>query len=205
MTVINSFIGIVTPRGIKSFYGAVKKAWSLSSISRSARDRSFKSRPNSWTLLSLLHVGVYRRRHCLQTLFLFLKFATSEATLNKYGYKQENYLVIKSYKLLTYNLGQNSWDTNAIARQIEASSSPLPSPGAVLTLCIQVLIQHNQHCLGERGTAEIAPYNNMLKLLREVKYELIGKVSLCTWFPQVSRDVLTRVIDLYTQTCSHYR
>ena len=30
---------------------------------------------------------------------------------------------------------------------------PLPA-GAVLTLCIQVLVQHNQHCLGERGAAE---------------------------------------------------
>ena len=61
------------------------------------------------------------------------------------------------YKLLTYNPGQNSWDTNAIARQIQASP---PTPGAVFTLCIQDLIQHNQHYLGERGTAEIAPYNN---------------------------------------------
>ena len=61
-----------------------------------------------------------------------------------------------------YNPGQNSWATNAIARQIEASSLPLPL-GAVLTLCIQVLIQHNQHCLGERGTAEIAPYRNPIE------------------------------------------
>ena len=55
---------------------------------------------------------------------------------------------------------------NAIAFQIEASSLP-PPPfplGAMLALCIQVLIQHNQHCLGERGTAEIAPYNNIPKL-----------------------------------------
>jgi len=102
------------------------------------------------------------RRHCLATLFLLFKFATSETTLNKYGYKQENYLVIKMYKLLTYNPGQNSWDTNAIARQIKASSPPLPPPPrAVLKLCIQTLIQNNQHCLGERGTAEIAPYNNI--------------------------------------------
>ena len=45
--------------------------------------------------------------------------------------------------------------------------------GAVLTLCIQALIQHNQHCYGETGTAEIAPYNNIPKLLQEVEYELI--------------------------------
>ena len=83
----------------------------------------------------------YRRRHCLQTLFLLFKFVTSETTLNKYDYKQENYLAIKMYKLLTYNPGQNSWDTNAIARQIRASSPPPPPPpGAVLTLCIQALI-----------------------------------------------------------------
>ena len=66
--------------------------------------------------------------------------------------------------LETYNPGQNSWDTNAIACQIEASSLPPLPLGAMLTLCIQVLIQHNQHCLGERGTAEIAPYNNIPKL-----------------------------------------
>ena len=41
---------------------------------------------------------------------------------------------------------------------------PPPFPlGAMLALCIQVLIQHNQHCLGERGRAEIAPYNNISK------------------------------------------
>ena len=59
-----------------------------------------------------------------------------------------------------YNPGQNPWDTNATVYQIEASSLP---PSAVLTLRIQVLIQDNQHCLGERGT-EIAPYNNIPKL-----------------------------------------
>ena len=56
---------------------------------------------------------------------------------------------VEQKKFATYNPGQNSWDTNAIARQIDASSFPLP-PGVVLTLCIQVLIQHNQHSLGER-------------------------------------------------------
>ena len=184
--VITSFIWIITPRGIKSFYGAVKKAWSLSSISPSARDHSFKSRPNSWTLLSLLHVHEYRRCHRLQTLFLLFTFVTSETTLNKYDYKQENYLVIKMYKLLTYNPGQNSWDTNVKARQIQAS--PPPPPGAVLTLCIQALIQHNQHCLGERGTAEIARHNNIPKLLQEVKYELIWQSeSLCLFSPSVPR------------------
>ena len=65
-----------------------------------------------------------------------------------------------------YNPGQNSWDTNATVHQIEASSlppfPPPPSPSAVLTLYIQVLIQDNQHCLGERGT-EITPYNNIPK------------------------------------------
>ena len=87
-----------------------------------------------------------------------------------------NYFAIKSYKLLTYNPGQNAWDTNAIARQIQASSLPPPPhthTGAVLTLRIQALIQHNQHCYGERGTAEIAPYNNIPKLLQEAEYELI--------------------------------
>ena len=68
-----------------------------------------------------------------------------------------------------YNPGQTSWDTklNEIARQIEASSlslPPPPPPGAVLTLCIQVLIQHINTAWGEMGTAEIAPYNNIPKL-----------------------------------------
>ena len=69
ITVINSFIWMVTPHGMKSFYGGVKKAWSLSSICRSARDRSLKSRPNSWTLLTLVSMCVSIRdvtvyRHC---------------------------------------------------------------------------------------------------------------------------------------------
>ena len=38
--------------------------------------------------------------------------------------------------------------------KIEASSLPHSPSGAVLMLRIQVLIQHNQHCLGERGTAD---------------------------------------------------
>ena len=66
-----------------------------------------------------------------------------------------------------YNPGQTSWDTklNEIARQIEASSLSLPPPpGAVLTLCIQVLIQHINTACGEMGTSEIAPYNNIPKL-----------------------------------------
>ena len=68
-----------------------------------------------------------------------------------------------------YNPVQTSWDTklNEIARQIEASSlsnPPPPPPGAVLTLCIQVLIQHINTAWGEMGTAEIAPYNNIPKL-----------------------------------------
>ena len=67
-----------------------------------------------------------------------------------------------------YNPGQTSWDTklNEIARQIEASSLslPPPPPGAVLTLCIQVLIQHINTACGEMGTTEIAPYNNIPKL-----------------------------------------
>ena len=73
---------------------------------------------------------------------------------------------VENFKKWFYNPGQNSWDTNAIACQIEASSlPPPPSPlGAMLMLCIQVLIQHNQHCLGERGTAEIAPDNNIPQL-----------------------------------------
>ena len=57
-----------------------------------------------------------------------------------------------------YNPGQNSWDTNAT---VEASL-PLFPPSAVLMLCIQVLVQDNQHCLGEGGT-EITPYNNIPK------------------------------------------
>ena len=48
-----------------------------------------------------------------------------------------------TYAYEFYNPGQNSWDTNAIARQIEASSLPPFPLGAVLTLCIQVLVQHN--------------------------------------------------------------
>ena len=39
---------------------------------------------------------------------------------------------------------------NAIAHQNDTFSLPCHL-GAVLTLCIQVLLQHNQHCLGERG------------------------------------------------------
>ena len=77
-----------------------------------------------------------------------------------------------------YNPGQNSWDPNTIARQIEASSLP-PSPGAVLTLRSQDLIQHNQHRLGERGTAEIASYNNIPKLFQEVKCVFVPNFLKC--------------------------
>ena len=44
-----------------------------------------------------------------------------------------------------------------MARYNEALSlpPPPPRPRVVLMLCIQVLFQHHQHCLGERGTAEI--------------------------------------------------
>ena len=40
---------------------------------------------------------------------------------------------------------------DAIAHQNDTFSLPCHL-GAVLTLCTQVLLQHNQHCLGERGT-----------------------------------------------------
>ena len=156
--------------------------------------------------MSVGDVTVYR--HC------FCYSSCNEWNNAKYMRLQtRNYFAIKSYKLLTYNPGQNAWDTNAIARQIQAPSLPTPPPppptnthtGVVLTLCIQALIQHNQHWYGERKTAEIAPYNNIPKLLQEVEYELIKQsASLCLIF-QVFRDVLTRVVDLYTQTCSHYR
>ena len=53
-----------------------------------------------------------------------------------------------------YNPGQNSWDTNAIARQIEAPSLP-PSP--------RCSVDTINTAWGE-GTAEIAPYNNIPKL-----------------------------------------
>ena len=48
--------------------------------------------------------------------------------------------------------------------------------------------------LGERGTAEIDSYNNIPELPEEVKYKLP------VFFPQVSQDVLTRVlVTLVTQ------
>ena len=66
---------------------------------------------------------------------------------------------VHSFKSYSYNPGQNSWDANAIARQNEAFSlSPPPQCG------VEVLFQDNQHCLGERGTAEIGSYNNISKL-----------------------------------------
>ena len=73
-----------------------------------------------------------------------------------------------------YNPGQNFWDTNVTARQNEAFSIS-PPHGAVLTLIIQVLFEHNQHCLaiGEMGTAEIGSHNNIPKLFQEVEYEFI--------------------------------
>ena len=73
---------------------------------------------------------------------------------------------VHSFKSYSYNPGQNSWDTNPIARQNEAFSlSPPPLlPSAVLTFCIQVLFQHNQHCVGERETAQMGSYNNIPKL-----------------------------------------
>lgn len=65
---------------------------------------------------------------------------------------------LKQSFFIIYNPGQISWDTthqyNTPTRQIEASSLSHSSSGAVLMLCIQVLIQHNQHCMGERGTAD---------------------------------------------------
>ena len=63
--------------------------------------------------------------------------------------------------IASYNPGQNVWNTNATARQNEVFSSPPPPPPprAVLSLTIQVLFRHNQHCLGERGTAKIGSYN----------------------------------------------
>lgn len=47
------------------------------------------------------------------------------------------------------------WGTNAYLVKMTHFPYPL-LPGAVLTLCIQVFYQYNQHSLGERGTAEIA-------------------------------------------------
>ena len=53
----------------------------------------------------------------------------------------------------------------------------------MLTVCIQVLIQHYE-CIntawGRWEAAEIAPYNNIPKLFQEVEYELIKQsASLC--------------------------
>ena len=135
------------------------------------------------------HVREYRRRHCLQTLFLLFKFVTSETTLNKYDYKQENYLVIKMYKLLTYNPGQNSWDTNAIARQIQASSPPSPPRCSVDVMHSSFNLTQSTLLRGEGGSRNNPLHdNNIFKRLQEVKYELIWQsASLFLIFPSVPR------------------
>ena len=71
-----------------------------------------------------------------------------------------------------YNAGQNSCATNATARQNEAFSLP-PPPRCSVDVMHSSLFQHNQHCLGKKGTVEIGSYNNIPKLFKEVEYELI--------------------------------
>ena len=51
----------------------------------------------------------------------------------------------------------------------DANKTHFHNKGFALSLVLKVRffgtrkwpIQHNQHCLGERGTAEIAPYSNI--------------------------------------------
>ena len=57
----------------------------------------------------------------------------------------------QSFFFSTTHPGENSWDTNAIACQIEASSLPI-FPHCSVDAMHSSLIQHNQHyCFGERG------------------------------------------------------
>jgi len=69
--------------------------------------------------------------------------------------------LLQTAKLLqAYNPGQNSWHTNAIARQIEASSSPLP-PRCSVDVMYSSFNSTQTTLLGGERESRNSPYNNM--------------------------------------------
>ena len=51
-------------------------------------------------------------------------------------------------------------------------------PRAVLTLCIQVLFQHNEYCWGKRGTAEIALTFTLDEKLALIRFYWLQKYDM---------------------------